>query len=357
MTSNLYSSSENNHNLTSSSVSMPTQSVEADADRLMDDLFADLDRILDGGSRLPSEPIHPEYIALKSVVVPPIIMPPPSHESALIAQNEQNRFSESSQINSQSNQKPPTNNLNFYQLNQKESRNFIDKILFIIACLSLIGVVGWLIYQKKIPLPFLTKINPQTVTNNITISPEDQQFISYMLRSLELIENKNINPPKPTATALPNLPANVKIPPIANPNNNQPQTVIERIYIPYPTAQNTPSTNSNLNQNNNNKNTTTPTPIPSKAPTPLAIPTPQTTPNLDFNVPPPPLPGVTHTLVGLLEAGDNSAALFDINGSTQRIKVGEAIGTSGWALVSVASQQAIIRRNGEVRSIYVGQKF
>ena len=70
-----------------------------------------------------------------------------------------------------------------------------------------------------------------------------------------------------------------------------------------------------------------------------------------------PAPVANHTLVGLLELGDRSAALFDVSGVTQRITVGEAIGASGWILVSVANQEAVIRRNGEVRSVYVGQKF
>jgi Tfp pilus assembly protein PilP len=61
--------------------------------------------------------------------------------------------------------------------------------------------------------------------------------------------------------------------------------------------------------------------------------------------------------VGLLELGNRSAALFEINGITQRINIGETIGTSGWTLVSVANQEAVVRRNGEVRSVYVGQKF
>lgn len=66
-----------------------------------------------------------------------------------------------------------------------------------------------------------------------------------------------------------------------------------------------------------------------------------------------------YTLVGLLESesGENSAALFDVDGVTQRFKIGEAIGGSGWTLVSVANQEAVVRRNGEVRSVYVGQKF
>jgi len=61
--------------------------------------------------------------------------------------------------------------------------------------------------------------------------------------------------------------------------------------------------------------------------------------------------------MGLLELGDRSAALFEINGVTRRIHLGESIGSSGWTLVEVANQEAIMRRNGEVRSVYVGQSF
>lgn len=64
-------------------------------------------------------------------------------------------------------------------------------------------------------------------------------------------------------------------------------------------------------------------------------------------------------LEGLLEHEDKSksAALFKINGVTRRIQIGEGIGTSGWALVEVANGEAVVRRNGEVRSVYAGQSF
>jgi hypothetical protein len=55
--------------------------------------------------------------------------------------------------------------------------------------------------------------------------------------------------------------------------------------------------------------------------------------------------------------GDRSAALFEINGVARRIYVGETIGASGWSLVEVVNQQAVIRRNGEVKTIFVGQQF
>ncbi|MEM9926087.1 MAG: hypothetical protein AAF915_20445 [Cyanobacteria bacterium P01_D01_bin.50] len=69
------------------------------------------------------------------------------------------------------------------------------------------------------------------------------------------------------------------------------------------------------------------------------------------------IPTSAHVLEGLLELGEESAALFKVNGVTRRVQKGESIGASGWKLVDVANGEAIIRRNGEVRSIFAGQKF
>jgi Tfp pilus assembly protein PilP len=85
--------------------------------------------------------------------------------------------------------------------------------------------------------------------------------------------------------------------------------------------------------------TTLPSPVVAAAPSP----------NFD--------PNETHSLIGLLELGDRSAALLTVNGVPQRIEVGSKIGASGWLLVSVSNQAAIIQRNSEVRSVYVGQQF
>jgi hypothetical protein len=49
--------------------------------------------------------------------------------------------------------------------------------------------------------------------------------------------------------------------------------------------------------------------------------------------------------------------LFEIDGVTQRVAVGETIGDSGWTLVKVENQQAVVRRNGVVQSLYVGGRF
>jgi hypothetical protein len=87
-------------------------------------------------------------------------------------------------------------------------------------------------------------------------------------------------------------------------------------------------------------------PVVTAPPSPIAT---AITPNLD--------PSETHALIGLLELGDRSAALLEVNGVPQRIQVGEKIGASGWQVVSITNQAALIQRNGEVRSIYVGQQF
>jgi Tfp pilus assembly protein PilP len=108
---------------------------------------------------------------------------------------------------------------------------------------------------------------------------------------------------------------------------------------------------------------TTPTVTRPTAVSPAAT---QTAPSLPVVVSPSPVATAltpnfdaseTHSLIGLLELGDRSAALMAVNGVPQRIQVGEKIGASGWQVMSITNQAAIIQRNNEVRSIYVGQQF
>jgi hypothetical protein len=68
-------------------------------------------------------------------------------------------------------------------------------------------------------------------------------------------------------------------------------------------------------------------------------------------------PSSEHVLVGILNLGSRSAALFNIDGSSQRAYVGDRVGVSDWTLVSVNGQDVMVRRDGEVRSVYIGQRF
>jgi hypothetical protein len=60
-------------------------------------------------------------------------------------------------------------------------------------------------------------------------------------------------------------------------------------------------------------------------------------------------------LTGVIEMGDRSAVLFEINGATQRIYLGESIGSTGWNLVEVTKDAAVFRRNGEFQTTSIGQ--
>lgn len=356
-------------------------SAESEANRLMDDLFSDIDLMLEGSSKLPTELVKPEYITLQSLVIPDIAMPPAVMPPQQLVQQEDTEL-QATDLTEVTSVEP----LDHPVATTASPRSpwfvwLLEKFL-VIAGVGSFVVLGLLLLASQQKLPWLRSMNlaisPSARTVNI--SEADAQFLTYMQRSIEVIDRKADEKQKTTAVANALNPTNLPSVPQADNRSqgaNRPQTVLERVYIPVPMPQ----------QASVAPATTPPaTPKPpappvaaappaSSAPSPLPSPrtvTPQSAaptviPTLPA-VPPaapaspsqsitPSLPVATHTLVGLLELGDRSAALFEINGVTQRINVGEGIAASGWTLVSVANQEAVIRRNGEVRSIYVGQKF
>jgi hypothetical protein len=362
--------------------SIPHQPWVADtyANELMDELFSDIDRILDGSSKLPTEPVKPEYVALQPLKIPEITMPPALIQSeALVSQQLANPE------NLAKTPKDKSRSVKSRTQNRGWGRWF-DKLLLAVTVAS-VGALLILWLAKSQKLNWLTNLNPAFAPGNqaAQLSQSDVQFINYMLRSLDVIDRK-AQVSKQQASVANGQPTNA--------NNlavvpNRPPTVLERVYIPvYPPAQlpyipqaslpapARPAPQTNFKASPQSKSVAPaqkvlPTQPKSLASSRVALPPLQTRPSV--KLPPlqaparvalPPLqlptqaePAPQHTLVGVLELGDRSAALFEVNGITQRIRVGEGIGTTGWALVTVANQEAIIRRNGEVRSIYVGQKF
>lgn len=348
-------------------------SAEVEADRLMDDLFSDIDQMLEGSSKLPTEPVKPEYISLRSIVMPqltmqPAVMPPqeilpqPTPEVTEIASIEQIETNEA-----QTDSPRP----------KRLSWSF-EKFLLAGGIASLVvTIVLLLLNQQKLNWPWLLNFASSPSAQKGKLSDSDAQFISYMQRSLEVIDRKTTAKSKTaqTGTNSTTTPPSVAIAGNSSLPPSQGTTVLERVYIPVypPQAPWTPPATSSASRPaipaptiaNSPQPLPSPVAIPSAPPSPQAAkpsPTPSALPPASVAVPTlptvaPAAPAATHTLVGLLELGDRSAALFEINGITQRFNVGEAIGASGWTLVSVANQEAVIRRNGEVRSIYVGQKF
>ena len=65
----------------------------------------------------------------------------------------------------------------------------------------------------------------------------------------------------------------------------------------------------------------------------------------------------SYTLIGVLDLGDRSTAMFDVNGSVQSIGLGKAIGNTGWNLSRISQQEITLRRGKETKNVFVGQKF
>lgn len=221
----------------------------------------------------------------------------------------------------------------------------LDRFLITSTVLSLLGVLGFVIYGYQRGVSWFNPL-PNSGVDTVP-SQSDVEFLEYLDRSLEVIAKKaerNAAEASSEAGELSDVSVLPVSPPLLPPLTPAPSAgglmapgggpvnVIERVYIPYQTAQQ-----------------------PAVSPVPQTAQVPQST--VSNGQAQPLTPAVVHVLVGLLELGERSAALFEIDGVSQRVYIGEPIGSSGWSLVSVSSDEARIRRNGEVRSIYIGQRF
>ncbi len=372
------STSQSTSEPVSESIPLQPWSAEAYADKLMDDLFSDIDRILDGSSKLPTEPAKSEYISLQPVKMPQITMPsavmslgqvlaPPS-DAATVKQQP----AKSDAVSEARSSTTPV----------PKAGQYFNKILLGVTCGSLVvTLILWWANHEKLSLP---RLNLAATSHQNTLSSSDAQFINYMLRSLELIDRKTqISQQQTNSSVLPAKQLGMPVysqpsPPAASnlPQAPNPAPTVVGIYIPgYPTPQYQPFPNAQLAPPlAGSIHPAAPSSIRPSAPSsirpsagdpvssqpsqpPVTRGSAPPVPTAQMPIPAPAPVEAKHTLVGLLYLGDRSAALFDISGVTQRIQVGEPIGASGWTLVAVTKEEAIIRRNGEVRSIYTGQKF
>lgn len=377
-----------------------TVAVESYADRLMDELFEGVDRAFDG-NRLPSEPVQPaEFVALKSISVPQIVLSqslspqPPRGEKDIEAIARQ---------------------VALETTKKQQSKQSFDRILLGAACGSLLLVMGlWLASRSGlVRLPVASAPAGETATGTAKIVP-DTQFVEYVQRSIVAIEQKKAPPtnsqlagvpgvatpgtlpsisisgaPPPTAglsTAV-NRIANALEQVAAQPGAPAPQVVV----IPPPaevtvtpaapaapvTVAASPSPTAPASGRAiaaaGTRNPLAASPSPSNSPQPKILaretepapaaqqaapaPAPQQSAPQQSAPAASSAPTSAHTLVGILELGDRSAALFEVDGVARRIYVGESIGASGWTLAEIKNQEAVIRKGGDVRSVFVGQKF
>ncbi|MGB3296657.1 MAG: hypothetical protein WBA76_00200 [Phormidesmis sp.] len=288
---------------------------------------------------------------------------------------------------------------------QPYSQVSLPLLLIGAASISAVSTVGlWALSQSAPGNGWLLSLGQEATAAEI---PDNStaDFLVYLQRSLEVITarqagiqqtvavipvaNKvptlpttvpNINP-SPSLGALPNLPGAA-----ATPN------VIERVFVPVyqsgsaaqPSAKartTLPALPSVAMPNRKAQRPTVPVPAPVAAAAAIPPGAPATARpsvpivNAGTNALPAPSvpvavaptnaaaaitnikPNSEHVLVGILNLGSRSAALFNVDGNSQRAYVGDRVGVSEWSLVSVNGQDVVVRRNGEVRSVYIGQRF
>jgi hypothetical protein len=319
-------------------------SVESYADRLMDDLFEDVERMLDGGGRRatkksvspdPDQPEPKKVVAEDSApsALPLVVRSQPDSHQEIVSAKPDPFPTDIAPISAAS---AP------FKMPQQPGRSY-DRLLLMVGCISVVVTLAiWLVIQEtqQQPVPVATSVQEPA-------SPEaqgDRQFAEYVQQALQAIDQRTPASPTsglPVASVSPGITLPTIPGPVAPTSNNS-----QRIYVPiYQLPPNLSSSKATYSQ---------------KTPAVAPLPTLPTFPQAANPAKPGPslaTTGVVRTLVGVLELGDRSAALIEINGVAQRFRVGEGIGTTGWMLVEVSKNQAIIRRNGKVRSVFIGQSF
>jgi hypothetical protein len=383
--------------------------IETYAEGLMDELFTDIDNILDGRSKRNYSRDRKEYIPGQNMTfkMPDVVLP--------------------SKVHIPSHSHPPSKNVQTATLvvntpsvraitrKSTPEKSGIGKLVFMglsltVATLSMVYLTeSGLLTTLTTQLTSSSLLNSQ-IPSSVAIKPDPQlDLVNYMLEALTVIEQQatnnykttvkpgfpTVNLNQTTALSLPNTQPTEILPLPVTANNISPAAsrvtspnVVERIYVPVyqsqapqyqlpivppvpiPPSSSTTVNNSPLKttqsvtkptvkttQVNLNPVTVNPQPLkvaPPKLPTivpPVPAKEPTNIPQQVYS------PAYSAQLEGLLELGNKSVALFKVDGISRRINLGENIGATGWTLVEVSNGEAIIRRNGEVRSIYTGQKI
>jgi len=195
----------------------------------------------------------------------------------------------------------------------------IDKVFFILSLLYLIFVIYWINRPIKLKYSLLEhKNNASNISNS--------QFMFYLQQSLKVIKQT----PKHQQTVATSHP------------------IIEKVYVPiYSTAKiankiTYKSKNLPIPVSIKNSIQITSIPLPPK---PVNTPSEILTNNNNIK------------LIGILDSGDHSAALFDIQGVVKRLQIGDNIAETGWIFQRINQQKILISKQGNIRYIEVGQTF
>jgi hypothetical protein len=347
---------------------LPTQDYAAD--HLMDEIFGDVERVLDNSLVPPSEPLPVE--------------PDPAQINFDLAAMLATRFPQADVAETAPITPPaPAREL---RPRRAAGMSVIERLMIFTGCASALAAIGiWLISQGILGRA-ITALQQQTATPAPVAtlpqaSPADAQFSDYVQRSLETIDRTAAaNPAATLATvpvpATPGPPgAKANLPGIAVPGGAAKLPTLPSV-INLPAAKvsviNQQSAQpaqpvDNVTRNEFNQLLTRVANVlerispgsSGRLPAGIAS-NPRTAPDRATAAKPaaPVAPvGPQRTLTTALEMGQQSAVLLEMNGVTQRVYLGESVGSSGWSLIDVSKGAATFRRNGEVKTMSAGEKL
>lgn len=315
----------------------PSWSADEEANRLMDDVFSDIDALLSG--KQPSAKIQTappsDYASIQSLAVPPADFDGSPAEEDVI--------------------KAPV-------VIKRGWGYYSERLLLIGSSATLAAVALWMAVNDRLMPQFLSEPTAVVEVGTDAEVVAEPIFANYVQRALDNIDRQPASQPIPVA-GQPQV--GIPLAPDQNPavNGQNPQ-VIERIYIPVYPPEAAVGTQPPATQSAPPVITSPPvtSPQPQPAQPQSAIPN-------TLISPPPPLATVptlpappaaakdVYTLSGVLDSGDRSAALFNVNGVTQRYRVGEMIGGSNWKLISLRANQVLIGQGGQTKTLYAGESF
>jgi len=227
---------------------------------------------------------------------------------------------------------------------EEPKSKLLDRLLLVLACSSaLIAAVMWTINhgiwigKQSVSV---VQVAPKETANNQAFSEEIKRMLSDVVDKNRAIAN---NLPLMTAPIIGTMP-----PPMSLANGLQ-QPMYVPVYQP-PSLSNSGNTASPLalppvTANNSVDISNNPVAL-----NPISRPQANSPQIAAANVP-------SYTLIGVLDLGDRSTAMFDVNGSVQSIGLGKPVGNTGWNLSRISQQEITLRRGKETKNVFVGQKF
>ncbi|MBW4418175.1 MAG: hypothetical protein KME13_02980 [Myxacorys californica WJT36-NPBG1] len=351
--------------------------VDSFADRLMDDLFDDVERLLDGS--LPPPPLKPIATAKRR----PIEFSPTPQFSDIVPQPKAPQWN--TYIKEDSLAIPELDELINTKPSPSRLTSVFQKALVVALCASAIAAAAVWLSQRGMASRFFKAIaqEPQVVTPAAMAKAPpvelNQQFSDYVQRSLNAIDRKVASgksgaisaernsvgtattPYKSSlatvpvssvksSTLLPKVPVVVNVPsvPFVPPAPPAVPTAPASVTVNDPARQ-------ELNQLLARLSGVLERMYPAVNRPQVVIQPPTASPTRAAQA----APELQRTIRGLVIATDpsQSAALVDTNGVTQRYYTGETIGSSGWSIVEISGSSIVLRRNGELRTFSTGQKF